>query len=588
VRFTSLKPLLLPLLLVVLCALAYAPVRHHRFIQDDHPIVQRNPIVHRGDAVEIFRTDWWAGVGGGDPNLYRPVTIWSYTLERGGDGKVVPERAHVTNVALHALVSCLLLWLARRLGADPFTAGAAALLFAVHPIHVAAVAPLTGRAEILALLFSLAALVCHAYSGGWSDDPPRQRRIGRLAAWGTGVCLFLALGSKEAAFATPPLLLLLDAFYRRPRDRAGCIERVRALAPAVIAGGVHLAFRAGALGALVRTQQPAVLDNPLLQLEGVSLLATRLGIAGRYLFQLVFPLRLSADYSGGSIPAAASLLAPLSLLGLLGLLGLGLLVVLAWRGRPPWSPFVGFAALAYLLPFLVIGNLLVSVGVIYAERLIYSASAGFCLLAALALSALRRGRAGRTAVAALAALLVVAGAWHTHRESRHWKNEETLFRAALVSTPSNPRAHFTLGKILVDRAARDGAAPDDPRYEEALDHFARTLELWPAFWSAHYERGAIRLRRGEIPAALDAFRAALRIRPEHGESRFYVGMILRRSGHATEAERELRETLRVAPWMGAAMVELGDLLTETGRPGEAAHWYREARRHREQGLADAR
>jgi hypothetical protein len=576
------------LLLAAVCAIGYAPVASHRFIQDDHPIVQRNPIVHRGDVVEIFTTDWWAGVGGGDPSLYRPVTLFSYTLERGADGKVVPGRAHVTNVALHALTSLLLLFAALRLGADEWVASLAALLFAAHPVHVAAVAPLTGRAEVLALLFSLGALVCYSHAGPWSGgDPPVFRR--RLASVGTGACLFLALGSKEAAFATPLLLLALDVLYRYPRDARAWRARMSALGPAAIAVVGHLVLRGFAIGALFRTQQAATLDNPLTTLSGLELWATRLALAGRYAWQMVFPARLSADYSGHSIPTETSLVAPFPLLGIAVLVGLATLAGRALIRRSVERRYVGFASVAYLLPYLVIANLVVSVGVVYAERLVYTASAGFCLLAAAALAHFRRlgGRAG-TAVLAIVGLLIVGlGTWRTLAETRYWKNEATLFRRAIQTTPANPRAHFTLGKILVDRAGKENAPPSDARYDEALELFARTVELWPPFWTAHFETGLIHLRRAEFTAALGAFEAVLARNPDHATSRVYVGMIHRQLGRQREAELELRRALQLAPGTAAAMAELAGLLVETGRPGEAIPLYREAIRLGQPGLEPA-
>ena len=70
-------------LVLLIGVTAFSPLRQADFIQDDHPIVQRNPIVHRGDPVEILSSGWWDGVGGSDASLYRPVTILSYALERG-------------------------------------------------------------------------------------------------------------------------------------------------------------------------------------------------------------------------------------------------------------------------------------------------------------------------------------------------------------------------------------------------------------------------------------------------------------------------------------------------------------------------
>src|SRR2546422_146136 len=63
---------------------------------------------------------------------------------------------HGVNVAWHAGASVAVAWLARRWSGER-AALAAGLLFAVHPIHVEAVANIVGRAELMAALFAIVA-----------------------------------------------------------------------------------------------------------------------------------------------------------------------------------------------------------------------------------------------------------------------------------------------------------------------------------------------------------------------------------------------------------------------------------------------
>src|SRR5205085_6497923 len=71
---------------------------------------------------------------------------------------------------------------------------AAALLFAVHPIHTEAVASVSGRAELLACAFLLTAWILHL----------RDHQISAL------ICFVLALLSKESAVVFLPLVALGD------------------------------------------------------------------------------------------------------------------------------------------------------------------------------------------------------------------------------------------------------------------------------------------------------------------------------------------------------------------------------------------
>jgi hypothetical protein len=86
------------------------------------------------------------------------------------------------------------------LGALPLTAMIAGSLFAVHPIGVEQLMIVTGRAELMALLFSLAALLLFI----------KQDRTSALLG---GIAYGAALLAKESAIILP--LWLAAAYYVR-------------------------------------------------------------------------------------------------------------------------------------------------------------------------------------------------------------------------------------------------------------------------------------------------------------------------------------------------------------------------------------
>ena len=121
--------------ILVVVVVAHAPLRHSEYVQDDHLAVEQNEIVERGRLAEIFSTSYWEGAQGNDRRLYRPAAILSYAIERKLTG--VPDAlvSQVGNVILHVLAALALGLVLRRLGAGGLTAGSAATLFAIHPIH---------------------------------------------------------------------------------------------------------------------------------------------------------------------------------------------------------------------------------------------------------------------------------------------------------------------------------------------------------------------------------------------------------------------------------------------------------------------
>jgi len=83
---------------------------------------------------------------------------------------------HVGDIFLHAIVSVLVYYVGARVCSFSVARAAlAAILFAIHPVHVEAVANITGRAEALSALFSLLAILVYhsstaSLSSQWSVD----------------------------------------------------------------------------------------------------------------------------------------------------------------------------------------------------------------------------------------------------------------------------------------------------------------------------------------------------------------------------------------------------------------------------------
>src|SRR5207247_697512 len=131
-------------------------------------------------------------------NYYRPLfLLWfllNYTLFDGW-----PPGWHLTSVLLHALAS-LLVWLTARRLVGPSAALIAGAVFALHPIHVEAVAWVSGVTEPLLAVCLLGSFWSHLHSVEGGADSGRWRALSLLA-------YALALSSKETAVVLPLLLI---------------------------------------------------------------------------------------------------------------------------------------------------------------------------------------------------------------------------------------------------------------------------------------------------------------------------------------------------------------------------------------------
>src|SRR5579871_1454709 len=193
---------------LMICAVIGASVLSYRnslqgqFIYDDKQIIVKNPLIRKLDQIPLlFGTSYW-GMNIGQPKefkggLYRPLTMTTFALNYRA-GALNPRGYHLVNLLLHTGVSLLLWLLCWRLGLGPITAGSAALLFAVLPVHTEAVSNIVGRAEILSAFFVLLSWILVA------RHPTKS-----LVVLGAA-CFVLALLSKENAAAFLPILLLSD------------------------------------------------------------------------------------------------------------------------------------------------------------------------------------------------------------------------------------------------------------------------------------------------------------------------------------------------------------------------------------------
>ncbi|PYP07477.1 MAG: hypothetical protein DMD59_14615, partial [Gemmatimonadetes bacterium] len=177
-------------LVVAACALVpYVPALWNGFAMDDLYIIVWNPLVHSlHGAWRAFGGPYWPPDLGGQ--MYRPLPLATFALDwslaRGH-----PALFHAMNLLWHAGGALLVTALARR-WADWTTALVAGVIFAVHPVHVEAVANVIGLGELMAAV------------GVWLAVYAAVVRQNVL--W-SGAALLLGLLSKENAVVAPALIV---------------------------------------------------------------------------------------------------------------------------------------------------------------------------------------------------------------------------------------------------------------------------------------------------------------------------------------------------------------------------------------------
>jgi len=460
---------------------------------------------------------------------WRPLTIGFYRAVRRATAEegrsLSPRPYHGANVALHAAVSWQLAVLAQLLAgwagheAPASAAALAGLLFALHPVHVEAVAGLVGAAELLCALCYLLALRCYwraARGGGL------LRATSALAAslvLATAACLAKEIGfTAFAAFAGLDWLLLRETALRSPPRARLCALATRAAAVAATAAAYLLARDRVTGGRAVEVKTWRVQDNhlqflPTRRARGLTVAHSH----WRYARLLLSPHTLCADWNYACIPpvldwrdarnaGAAMVYASCIAVALRARPFTGLRPLFLMRA-PAAAEAAGEARSrpARLHLFLLVGltlaplapscNALVWVGAYLAERLLYLPSAGFALALGCWLAA---GRGAARPL--LASALLASYALRLHLRVPDWHSDGRLFTVDALTCPAGARVRFNAG--LQARLAGD--------CEAGRAHQLASLAVLPRNnCGPHYELGTCAYNAGRGGEAADEFERAL-------------------------------------------------------------------------------
>jgi tetratricopeptide (TPR) repeat protein len=532
-------------LIVAATVLAYLPSLSGDFIWNDGDYVTAAALRSLGGLYRI-----WTRLGA--TQQYYPLLHSAFWVQHRMFGDR-PLGYHVVTLLLHAGSAVLFALVLRRLLAEdgkpnplPGAEWLAALLFALHPVHVESVAWITEQKNTLSLAFYLAsALVYLRFDSG--------RRTGDYIG---ALALFALSMACKTVTATLPAALLVAFWWKR--GRLGWRRDVRPLLPWLVLGGAWGVFSSWVERAYVGAQG-ADFSAPI---------AARLLVAGRavwfYAGKLVWPSGLNFIYPRWTADAGVwwQWLFPL------GVPAAGFaLWTLRRRTRAPFAAFLFFVG--SLVPVLGFVNLY---GARYSwvwDHWQYLPDLGPIALAAAALAGLWRRLRGPAwlgrGLAAAFALVLGALSW-SHEQMFH--DDQRLFLTTIARNPGCWMAHYNLGVLWSKTPGRRDDAT--AQYEEAI-------RLEPGFAEAHDNLGAVLRQSGRVDEAVLQFREAIRLKPDLANAHVNLaGAYLATPGGLDRAISEYREAIRLKPEFTVARNYLGAALEQAGRTDEAIGQFEEA------------
>ena len=441
---------------VVLALVVYLPSLGNGFAYDDVCDIVENTMVHDlANTGEILTSPYRGEVPPGR-SPYRPVTSLTYALSWSmGSGSPVPF--HAFNVALHGANTALVTILLTTLGATPLLALLGGAVFAVHPVHVEAVANSVGRADALMALFALLGALAYLrrFRSEWA-------RVGLVS-----LAYAMALASKENGVVLPALLVVLSLLFLGRVERAGGERRAQLPVFAALAGVLvlYLAVRYQVLGTLLHQDAAAY----ILILPPWLRMSTAVANITDVARLLLFPADLVVNY-GLDVILPAGIGALRFWVGAAVLLVAGALAVSSLR-RSPWTTL---GIVWVVLSLSVVANVVFPVGFWVAERTLYLPSFGVSLLAVgigqHAVGFLRESHPRlRWSAVGVATLLVILGGARTWTRTPSWYDTETVFVTLAEEHPESFRAQWWMGLRLMDGGEQ----------ERGLEWLSQAVELNP-------------------------------------------------------------------------------------------------------------
>ena len=460
-------------------ALPYIPALFYKaYVMDDAVAVQRNVNVISSTVTwtDLMSRDFWGlelFAGTWTHKSFRPVTTWTYRLGylmHGTDS----SGFHAASVLFHIVCSFVVgLALKNILKLTKEWTGVTMLLFAVHPVHTENVLYLVGRADVLASVFFLAAILV-AHRTDWSRDAFLSIAVFTLAG---GL-------SKETGFTAPLIAAAFDVLgsgsFKRPK--AGWL---------LVLGLTLMRWRHWYTNGTEVNM--SVQDNPVsFETEWTVRIFSYALLHAKYLELLLFPIKLCYDYSLTAIPIVREG----TDVRLLYVVAAYLVITgtLWWMVRlylHPGSRAMGkrllMCAVLIVVPWLPASNIMFPVGTVIGERLLYTPSVGYIGLLVVIGSAIRNQKR------AMQVAVCVAAFWWVRTALRvsDWQDGDTLFLRDGHAQPASSKTQFNLGITHMTQK----------NYDKAIAALTRCAAADPMSALPYWRIGQIEILRGNFTAA---------------------------------------------------------------------------------------
>lgn len=587
-------------LLCVVGLILYSPSLRLGFVWDDNYQIVRNPFLHSDEPVSrVLTSDVWGYMLAGKTgmsNYYRPLQMLTYRwiAEIGG---MNPTAFHLASVLLN-LLACLAAYLCLwQLTKNFWISGAAALLFALHPIHSEAVLWVAALTELGCALFYFLAFWLFLLSRERPPEDPKRKRLaepsGARRRWllvASCACALAALLWKEMALTFAVTVAAYVFFFSPQESWWGKVrEAVVASIPFWVVTAIYAGLRVAVLGYFSKVHHPLVMTP-------TQFFATTAELLAEYWLKLALPLRLNAFHV---------LHIPHSLFEWRPLLAFAFLLItvaaIAYNARR--APLASFTASWVLITLVPVLNLQGIGQNAFTERYLYIPSLGFVLLLTwLVARGVRSSpeRAVRIGSLVALALLTIGCAGEVWARVPAWATDRALYTATAKLSPDAPLILNSLAQIRRDedgdydgaergyktalaaaKAQGDkdqiansyvglaGIASRRGRYEEALQYTYQGFAEGSDLIALHVSQGVLLMQLGRFDLAKQILEETNKIFPYDEVVHNSLGLIAMSQKDYPRAYSEFESAVRIAPNFADGYNNLGRAYSDGGRANDS-------------------
>jgi Flp pilus assembly protein TadD len=476
-------------------------VRNFKFINFDDPVyVTENPNIQAGLTLNAVKWAFTTGYA----NFWHPLTWLSLMLDWQMFGSN-PAGFHLTNLLIHIVNTLLLFLVLKQMTNALWQSAFVAALFALHPLHIEAVAWVAERKEVLSTFFWILAMWAYLRY-------VKQPNVFRYLL--TMLIFALGLMAKPMLVTLPFVFLLLDYWP---------LERIRQLNWKVSSRLILEKIPFVVLAAVF-----SVVAFFVQQTGGAVSQFSELGLKFRiynafisyvkYIEKMIWPSGLSIFYPhpGYNVSISYALMSAFLLLVIT-------ILIVRFAKNHRYLVTGWFWYLGTLLP--VIG--LIQVGRhAMADRYTYITLTGLFIIIAWGVWELfAKFRYKKIVLTQLALLTILAMSICTWFQTYHWRNSLAIFQHALDVNPDNYIAHGYMTSPLLEQG----------RIDEAIWHNSQALRIKPDYIDALNGMGVALHEAGRVDEAVVYYKKAIAIDPHTPEANANLGFVLASKGKFNEA-----------------------------------------------------